>query len=170
MKSVVLTTSSTNTSRLTQAKRHTLSTASGSQSLNIRRRRIQNDAERRTLVVVGAPAGALVRDKFTQTTGTLEHTLAIRATYDRERYNDLRCADYARPKTRDASLTHVITTNAALQVPSMPTALSLLADTEIHKKEDRVAQSVIGKQDFAYEVRATMRPHEDPNLTHIKGK
>ena len=112
----------------------------------------------------------LVKDEFTQQPGNLEHALATRATYDRERCHDLRCADYARPKTNYASLPHVITTNDPLQFPQGPTTPTLMADTENQNKKDRGAQSMLDKQGFAYELKATMRLRDDPILTDILEK
>ena len=78
---------------------YTLTKIRGGQSLTMLRLRVRNDKERRALAAVWAPAGALVKDEFTQQPGVLEHAIAVRATYGRERYHDLRCADYARPET-----------------------------------------------------------------------
>ena len=56
-----------------------------------------------------APAGALVKDEFTQQPGDLEHAIAVRAMYGRERHHNLDPAEYARPKTNYASLPYVVT-------------------------------------------------------------
>ena len=77
---------------------HALTKIRGGQSLSMARLRVKSDEERRALAAVWAPAGALVKDEFTQQPGALEHAIAVRATYGRERYNNLHCADYARPR------------------------------------------------------------------------
>ena len=92
------------------------------------RLRVQSEKERRALAAVWAPAGALVKDEFTQQPGALEHALAVRATYGREQYNDLYCTDYARPETNYASLPYVITSGDPLQFPPVPATSSLLAE------------------------------------------
>ena len=139
-KGVVLTAFSNKAARLIQGKTsHALTKIRGGQSLTMARLRIKNDKERRALAAIWAPAGALVKDEFTQQPGTLEHAIAVRATYARERYHDLRCADYARPETNYASLPYVITAGDPLQFPPIPATASLLADPEGQTKEHRVA-------------------------------
>ena len=114
-----------------------------------------------------APAGALVKDEFTQQPGALEHAIAVRATYGRERYHNLHCADYARAETNYASLPYVITAGDPLQFPPVPATSSLLADSEGQTKEHRVAQSMFEDQDYVCELKATMRFRGDPILTSI---
>ena len=95
-----------------------------------------------------ALAGALVKDEFTQQPGPLEHAIAVRAIYGRERYHDLRCADYARPATNYASLPYVITAGDPLQFPPVPATASLFAAPDGLTKEHRVAQSMFENQDL----------------------
>ena len=102
----------------------------GGQSLTMARLRVKNDKERRALAAVWAPAGALVKDEFTQQPGALEHAIAVRAAYGRERHHNLRCADYASPQTNYASLPYVITAGDPLQFPPVPATSSLLAEPE----------------------------------------
>ena len=127
---------------------HGLIKCRGGQSLNIAHLHMQNDEQRRALAAVWAPAGALVKDEFTQQPGALEHAIAVRATYGRERYHDLRCADYARPETNYASLPYVITAGDPLQFPPVPATSSLLAAPDGQTKEHRVAQSMFEDQDL----------------------
>ena len=96
---------------------------------------MQNDKQRRALAAVWAPAGALVKDEFTQQPGALEHALAVRAMYGRERYHDLRCEDYARPQTNYTALPYVVTGGDPLQFPTIPAMSSLLAEPEGQAKE-----------------------------------
>ena len=70
---------------------HGLIKCLGGQSLNIAHLRLNHEKERRALAAVWAPAGAFVKDEFTQQPGALEHALAARAMYGRQRYHDLRC-------------------------------------------------------------------------------
>ena len=137
---LVLTAFSNKASRLIKGKTsHTLTKIRGGQSLTMARLRLKDDKERRALAAVWAPAGALIKDEFTQQPGALEHAIAVRATYGRERYHDLRCADYARPETNYASLPYVITAGDPLQFPPTPTTNSLLAEPDGQTKEHRVA-------------------------------
>ena len=108
-----------------------------------------------------------MKDEFTQQPGALEHAIAVRATYGRERYHNLQCADYARPETNYASLPYVITAGDPLQFPPVPATSSLLADPEGQTKEHRVAQSMFEDQDYVCELKATMRFRGDPILTSI---
>ena len=109
----------------------------------------------------------MVKDEFTQQPGALEHAIAIRATYGRERYHDLKCADYARPETNYASLPYVITAGDPLQFPPIPQTSSLLAEAEGQTKEHRVAQFMFEDQDYVCELRTTMRFRGDPILMSI---
>jgi hypothetical protein len=170
-KGVVLTAFSNKAARLIRGKTsHTLAKIRGGQSLIMSRLRIKTDAERRALAAVWAPAGALLKDEFTQQSRSLEHAIAVRATYGRERYHDLRCADYARPETNYASLPYVITAGDPLQFPPVPATASLLAEPEGQTKEHRVAQSMFEDQDYVCELKATMRFRGDPILTSILAK
>ena len=149
---------------------HNLTKMRGGQSLTMARLRVQSDKERRALAAVWAPAGALVKDEFTQQPGALEHAIAVRATYGRERYHDLRCADYARPETNYASLPYVITAGDPLQFPPVPATSSLLAEPDGQTKEHRVAQSMFEDQDYVCELKTTMRFRGDPVLMSILSK
>ena len=142
----------------------------GGQSLTMARLRVKNDKERRALAAVWAPAGALVKDEFTQQPGALEHAIAVRAAYGRERHHNLRCADYASPQTNYASLPYVITAGDPLQFPPVPATSSLLAEPEGQTKEYRVAQSMFEDQDYVCELKTTMRFRGDPMLTSILSK
>jgi hypothetical protein len=170
-KGLVLTAFSNKASRLIRGKTsHTLTKLRGGQSLTMARLRVQNDKERRALAAVWAPAGALVKDEFTQQSGALEHAIAVRATYGRERYHDLRCADYARPETNYASLPYVVTSGDPLQFPPVPATTSLLAEPDGQTREHRVAQSMFEDQDYVCELKTTMRFRGDPVLTSILSK
>ena len=170
-KGLVLTAFSNKASRLIKGKTsHTLVKIRGGQSLTMARLRVQSDKDRRALAAVWAPAGALVKDEFTQQPGALEHAIAVRATYGRERYHDLRCADYARPDTNYASLPYVITAGDPLQFPPVPATSSLLAEPDGQTKEHRVAQSMFEDQDYVCELKTTMRFRGDPVLMSILSK
>ena len=89
-KGLVLTAFANKAARLIKGKTsHGLIKLRGGQSTGIAHLRVQNDKQRRALAAVWAPAGALVKDEFTQQPGTLEHALAVRAMYGKERYHDL---------------------------------------------------------------------------------
>ena len=149
---------------------HGLIKRRGGQSLNIAQLRVQSEKERRALAAVWAPAGALVKDEFTQQPGALEHALVVRAMYGRERYHDLRCEDYARPRTNYAALPYVVTAGDPLQFPPIPASSSLLAEPEGQTKEHRIAQAMFEDQDYVCELKATMRFRGDPVLTSILAK
>ena len=157
-KGLVLTAFSNKASRLINGKTsHTLTKIRGGQSLTMAKLRVLNDKERRALAAVWAPAGALVKDEFTQQPGPLEHAIAVRATYGRERFHNLRCADYAQPETNYASLPYVITAGDPLQFPPVPATSSLLAEPDGQTKEHRIAQSMFEDQDYVCELKTTMR-------------
>ena len=121
VKGVVLTAFSNKASRLIRGKTsHALTKIRGGQSLTMSRLRVKDDKDRRALAAVWALAGALVKDEFTQQPRALEHAIAVRATYGRERFHNLQCADYARPETNYASLPYVITAGDPLLFPPVP--------------------------------------------------
>ena len=111
-----------------------------------------------------------MKDEFTQQPGALEHALAVRAMYGRERYHRLRCEDYARPQTNYASMPFVVTSGDPLQFPPVPAVSSLLAEPEGQTKEHRIAQAMFEDQDYVCELRSTMRFQGDPALTRILAK
>ena len=149
---------------------HGLIKCRGAQSLNIAHLRLRNDKQRRALAAVWAPVGALVKDEFTQQPGALEHALAVRAMYGRERYHDLRCEDYARPRTNYAAIPYVVTAGDPLQFPPVPAVSSLLAEPEGQTKEHRIGQAMFEDQDYVCELKSTMRFRGDPVLTRILAK
>ena len=51
--------------------------------------RLRSDQESRALAAVWVPAGALVKDEFSQQSASLEHALAVRAMYGRYRAHGL---------------------------------------------------------------------------------
>ena len=142
---------------------HGLIKRRGGQSLSIAQLRVQSDKERRALAAVWAPAGALVKDEFTQQPGALEHALAVRAMY-------VRPEDYARPQTNYAALPYVGTAGDPLQFPPVPATTSMLAEPEGQTEEHRIAQAMFEDQDYVCELKATMRFRGDPVLTSILAK
>ena len=135
--------------------------------------RVKTDAERNALAAIWVPAGALVKDEFTMQPATLEHAIAVRATYGRARYHGLRCENYAQGQTNYASLPYVVTAGDPLQFPPVPPTASLLAvgATEHgQSKEHRIAQAMFEDQDYVCELKATMRFRGDPILTSILAK
>ena len=119
------------------------------------RLRGQHDKEKRAFVAVWDPADALVKDELTQQPGSLEHAIAVRATYGREQCHNLRCADYAQPETNYASIPYVVTAGDPLQFPPVPATTSLLAEPNGQTKEHRVAQAMFEDQDFVCELKKT---------------
>ena len=111
-----------------------------------------------------------MKDEFTQQPGALEHALAVRAMYGRERYHGLRCEDYARPQTNYAAMPFVVTSGDPLQFPPVPAISSILAEPEGQAKEHRIAQAMFEDQDYVCELRSTMRFQGDPVLTRILAK
>ena len=99
------------------------------------RLRVKDDKDLRALAAVWAPVGALGKDEFSQQPGTLEHAIAVRAIYGRERVHQLKCEDYARPETNYASIPFVLTSGDPLQFPPVPATASLLANSEGASKE-----------------------------------
>ena len=122
------------------------------------------------MAAVWVPAGPLVKYEFTQQPGALEHALAVRAMYGRERYHGLRCEDYARPQTNYAAIPYVVTAGDPLQFPPIPAVSSLLAEPDGQTREHRIAQAMFEDQDYVCELRATMRFQGDPVLTSILAK
>ena len=168
---VILTAFANKPARLIKGKTsHSLIKLRGAQSLTMPRLRIQNDQERKGLAAVWAPAGALVKDEFTQQPGMLEHALAVRAMYGREQAHDLCRADYASPKTNYASIPWVVTAGDPLQFPPVPSTASLLAEPEGQTKEHRAAQMMFEDQDYVCQLKTTMRFRYDPVLSEILRK
>ena len=173
-KGLVLTSFSNKASRLIGGKTsHSLTKLRGGQSLMMHQLRVKTDAERNALAAIWVPAGALVKDEFTMQPATLEHAIAVRATYGRARYHGLRCENYAQGQTNYASLPYVVTAGDPLQFPPVPPTASLLAvgATEHgQSKEHRIAQAMFEDQDYVCELKATMRFRGDPILTSILAK
>lgn len=168
---VVLTAFANKPARLIGGKTsHALTKLRGAQSLTMPRLRIKSDKERRALAAVWAPAGALVKDEFTQQPATLEHALAVRATYGREHAHDLVCAEYAQAATNYAALPFVVTAGDPLQFPPVPATASLLSEADGQTKEHRAAQLMFQDQDYVCELKSTMRFRSDPLLTRILEK
>ena len=149
---------------------HTIIKMRGQQSLTMPRLRVQSDKERRALAALWAPVGALLKDEFTQQPATLEHALAVRATYGRERSHGLRPADYAQPETNYASIPFVVSAGDPLQFPPVPAISSLLSIGENQSREHRVGQHIFQQQDYVCELKATMRFRNDLVLTRILQK
>ena len=135
-KGCVLTAFSNKAARLVKGKTsHALVKIRGAQSLTMARLRVKDDKDQRALAAVWAPVGALGKDEFSQQPGTLEHAIAVRAIYGRERVHQLKCEDYARPETNYASIPFVLTSGDPLQFPPVPASASLVAKAEGASKE-----------------------------------
>ena len=78
---------------------HALAKLRGVKSLAMPSLRLQSDIESRALAAVWAPAGALIKNEFSQQSAPLEHALAVRAMYGRCHAHGLKCEDYADPET-----------------------------------------------------------------------
>ena len=170
-KGLILTAFANKPARLIGGKTsHGLTKLRGGQSTSIAQLRVKSDKERRALAAIWAPAGALIKDEFTMMPGALEHAIAVRAMYGRERYHDLRCEDYARPQTNYAALPYVLTAGDPLQFPPVPATSSLLAEPEGQTKEHRIAQTMFEDQDYVCELKTTMRFKGDPVLSSILKK
>ncbi len=61
-----------------------------------------------------------MKDEFTEQPGVLEHAIALRAMYGRQRCHDPRAADYAQPESNYASIPFVVTAGDPLQFPPVP--------------------------------------------------
>ena len=127
------------------------------------RLRVKDDKDRRALAAVWAPVGALVKDEFSQQAGTLEHAIAVRAMYGRERCHQLRCDEYARPESNYASIPIVVTSGDPLQFPPVPATASLLALADGESKEHKVAELMFQQQDYVCELKTAMRYQGDPD-------
>ena len=132
----VCTAFSNKAARLVKGKTsHALVKMRGGQSLTMARLRIKDDKDQRALAAVWAPLGALIKDEFSMQAGILEHAIAVRAIYGRERAHQLKCDDYARPETNYASIPFVLTSGDPLQFPPVPATASLLANSDGASKE-----------------------------------
>ena len=168
---VVTTAFSNKAARLVQGKTgHALAKLRGTKSLAMPHLRIRSDQESRALAAVWVPAGALVKDEFSQQSSSLEHALAVRAMYGRCHAHGLKCEDYAMPQTNWASLPFVVTCGDPLQFPPVPASSSLLADPENTSREHRVAEQMFADQDYACKLSTAMRFEKDPTLQRILEK
>ena len=68
---------------------HALAKLRGTKSLAMPHLRLRGDKDARALAAVWVPAGALVKDEFSQQSASLEHALAVRAMYGRFRAHGL---------------------------------------------------------------------------------
>ena len=121
------------------------------------RLRAKDDKDRRALAAVWAPVGALVKDEFSQQTGTLEHAIAVRAMHGREHCHQLRCDEYARPESNDASIPIVVTSGDPLQFQPVPATASLLALADGESKAHNVAELMLQQPNYVCELKAAMR-------------
>lgn len=81
---LVTTAFSNKAARLVNGKTsHALAKLRGTKSLAMPYLRLRSDQEARALAAVWVPAGALVKDEFSQQSASLEHALAVRAMYGR---------------------------------------------------------------------------------------
>ena len=131
------------------------------------RLRVNNAKERRALAAVWVPVGALVKDELAQHAATLEHAAAVRAMYGRERSHGLRCADDSPSETNYASIPSVVTAGGPLRVPPVPASSSLLAEPDGQSREHRAAELMFQHQDYACQLKTTMRFRSDPVLSTI---
>ena len=84
LRGLVTTAFSNKAARLVNGKTgHTLAKLRGTNSLAMQHLRIRSEKESRALAAVWAPAGAFVKDEFSQQSAALEHALAVRAMYGR---------------------------------------------------------------------------------------
>jgi hypothetical protein len=81
---LVTTAFSNKAARLVNGKTsHALAKLRGTKSLAMPHLRLRGDKDSRALAAVWVPAGALVKDEFSQQSASLEHALAVRAMYGR---------------------------------------------------------------------------------------
>jgi hypothetical protein len=81
---LVTTAFSNKAARLVNGKTsHALAKLRGTKSLAMPHLRLRGDKDSRALAAVWVPAGALVKDEFSQQSASLEHELAVRAMYGR---------------------------------------------------------------------------------------
>ena len=84
LRGLVTTAFSNKAARLVNGKTgHALAKLRGTKSLAMQHLRFRSEKESRALAAVWAPAGALVKDEFSQQSASLEHALAVRAMYGR---------------------------------------------------------------------------------------
>lgn len=168
---LVTTAFSNKAARLVNGKTsHALAKLRGTKSLAMPHLRLRSDQESRALAAVWAPAGALVKDEFSQQSAPLEHALAVRAMYGRCHAHGLKCEDYAVPPTNWASLPFVVTCGDPLQFPPVPASSSLLADPENTSREHRAAEQMFADQDFVCKLSTAMRFEKDLVLQRILEK
>ena len=149
---------------------HALAKLRGVKSLAMPSLRLQSDKESRALAAVWAPAGALIKDEFSQQSAPLEHALAVRAMYGRCHAHGLKCEDYADPETNWASLPFVVTCGDPLQFPPVPASSSLLAEPENSSREHRAAEQMFADQDYVCKLNTAMRFEKDTTLQRILEK
>ena len=149
---------------------HALAKLRGTKSLTMPFLRLRSDKEARALAAVWAPAGALVKDEFSQQSASLEHALAVRAMYGRCHAHGLKCEDYALPESNWASLPFVVTCGDPLQFPPAPASNSLLAEPENASREHRAAEQMFADQDYVCKLNTAMRFEKDPTLQRILEK
>ena len=101
--------------------------------------------------------GCLGQGRMHTTARALEHALAVRAMYGRQRYHNLCCEDYASIQTNYAATPYVVAAGSPLQFPTVPAVSSLFAEPEGQTKEYRIGQAMLADQDYACEVKPTMR-------------
>jgi len=168
---LVTTAFSNKAARLVNGKTgHAIAKLRGTKSLTMPNLRLRNDQESRALAAVWAPAGALVKDEFSQQSAPLEHALAVRAIYGRCNAHNLKKEEYALPATNWASLPFVITCGDPLQFPPIPASSSLLADLENTSREHRAGEQMFADQNYVCKLNTAMRFVNDPTLQGILEK
>ena len=87
--------------------------------------------------------------------------------YGREHCHGLRCDEYARPESNDASIPIVVTSGDPSQFPPVPATASLLALADGESKAHNVAELMLQQQDYVCELKTAMRYQGDPVLSRI---
>ena len=145
---------------------HSLSKLYGDQ-LHMHALRV-NEGTMKGLASSLVPAGGLIKDEWSQSSGPLEHGLALRATYARSSTYNLRLAEYAAKSQTYGAIPMVASCGDELQLPPVPESSSLLAPPT-GSQEHAAGVKIFAQQDFCYRLTTMMR-FDDELLVGILAK
>ena len=119
--------------------------------------RVKDATDQRNLELLWVPAGALVKDEYSQLPAAVEHALCLRAAYGRALAYNFNLANYASPGHTHGDLPVKVTCGDKLQLPPVPESASLLATTEGRSREHRCGVSIFTDQTHVFHLETAFR-------------
>ncbi len=119
--------------------------------------RVANDAEQKALECLWVPAGALIKDEFSQNPAAMENAICLRAAYARAPTYNLDVEARATPGHTFGDMPIVVTCGDELQLPPVPETSSLLTPIEGRSKEHRCGVQIFQQQTWVIRLQTMFR-------------